>query len=133
MRQRQAAWTDATARLDYFDYLKSWAYNIAQVRKRMKDNAYYVLRYEDLNLRFHETFAELLGWLGLNAAPDLIDAIYNQTSFEAVTGRKRGQEKEAVIRKGAVREWAEVLSEEDKKMAWKIAGRHLRALGYPER
>ena len=133
MRQRQAAWTDAAARLGYFDYLKSWAYNIAQVRKRMKDDAYYVLRYEDLNLHFHDTFSQLLRWLGLDAPPGLIEAIHNQTSFETVTGRKRGEEMEAVIRKGAVKEWAEVLSEDDKKQAWKIAGKHLRAFGYPER
>ena len=65
-------------------------------------------------------------------APEAIDAIHNQTSFEAVTGRKKGEEKAAVVRKGAVREWAEVLSEEEKKQAWQIAGKQLHALGYPK-
>ena len=69
----------------------------------------------------------------MDASTELIDAIYNQTSFEAVTGRKRGEEKEAVIRKGAVQEWVEVLSEQEKKKVWKVAGKQLRAWGYPKR
>lgn len=132
MRQRKAAWMDNDSIMDYFAILKSWTQRAAMVRKKMNDDAYYVLRYEDLNLDFHETFAELLDWLGMDAAPEVIEAIHNQTSFEAVTGRQRGEEQAAVIRKGAVREWAEVLSEKEKKKAWKIAGKQLRALGYPE-
>lgn len=132
MRQRKAAWMDADSIMDYFAILKSWTERVAMVQKKLNDDAYYVLRYEDLNLDFHDTFAQLLDWLGLDATPEILDAIHDQTSFEAVTGRQRGEEQAAVIRKGAVREWAEVLSEEEKKKAWQIAGKHLRALGYPE-
>lgn len=133
MIQRKAAWVKANDTLDYFKLLESWGHRVAKVRKRMDDASYYVLRYEDFNLRFHETFAKLLNWLGLEANPDTIEAIHSRTSFEAVTGRKRGQEKNEVIRKGAVREWAEVLSKQEKKEAWRIAGKQLQALGYPER
>ncbi len=133
MLKQKAAWTKANATLDYFKFLKSWTARVAMARERMHSDSYYVLRYEDLNLRFHDTFAKLLDWLGMDASPDLIDEIHSRTSFEAVTGRKRGEEKEGVIRKGAVREWADVLSEEEKEKAWKIAGKQLRAFGYPER
>ena len=133
MIQRKAAWKASSTTLSYFAYLKSWRHRAAMVRKKMDDESYYVLRYEDLNLGFQQTFAKLLNWLGIEANPDVIDKIHSQTSFEAVTGRKRGQEKAEVIRKGAVREWAEVLSETEKKEAWRIAGKQLQALGYPER
>ncbi len=133
MRQRQSAWTTATDEMDYHYHLVGWTRHVARARKRLEDESYYMLRYEDLNLNFHETFAHLLGWLGLDTSPEIIEAIHNRTSFEAVTGRKRGEEKAAVVRKGAVREWAEVLSEKEKKKAWKIAGKQLRALGYPEK
>ena len=132
MRERKAAWVKNDALMDYFAILKSWTQRVDMVRKKLDNDAYYVLRYEDLNLDFHETFAQLLAWLGMDASPALIEEIHSKTSFEAVTGRQRGEEKAAVVRKGAVREWAETLSKAEKKKAWKIAGKQLRALGYPK-
>ena len=131
MAEREAPWVTSDPRMDYFTALEEWSQHMALARKRIAGDAYYVLRYEDLNLRFHQTFTDLLTWLGMDASPEVVEAIHSQTSFEAVTGRERGVESAAVIRKGAVREWADVLGEDDRKRAWKIAGRQLRAFGYP--
>src|SRR5207247_10788623 len=60
----------------------------------------------------------------------LLESIQAKTSFEALTGRARGTEAKAVMRKGAVGEWREALLPDEQERAWRLAGDQLRAFGY---
>ena len=91
-----------------------------------------VVRYEDLTRDFGGTLKPLLSWLQLDASDSVIEAINAKSSFEATTGRPRGTDGEGPRRKGAVGEWVDALSKEDKAKAWSLAGEQLSALGYTQ-
>ena len=69
MRQRQAAWIADKPIVDFLNRLKAWTTRADMVLEQMKADEYYILRYEDLSLQFHETFGTLLAWLGMDADP----------------------------------------------------------------
>src|SRR5947199_425411 len=94
------------------------------------DAKIYLLRYEDLSEDFVATMQPLLQWLGLADSKPLLESIQAKTSFEALTGRARGTEAKAVMRKGAVGEWREALLPDEQERAWRLAGDQLRAFGY---
>ena len=89
-----------------------------------------LLRYEDLTSDFTGTFGALLQRLGLNSEVELVQRINERTSFRARTGRDRGSEGTGVIRKGAIGEWRETLTDREKTDAWRVAGKGLALLGY---
>ncbi len=128
MRKENAPWAKGEA--GFSELLKGWVNRAQMVERLRADTRLYVLRYEDLTRDFGETLAPLLEWLGLDAAPGLVEQIEAATSFEAVTGRKRGEAADAVVRKGAIGEWADVLDHEEQEAAWNLAGEQLAAFGY---
>jgi hypothetical protein len=102
------------------------------VAERARKGELSVIRYEDLTRDFSGTLKPLLAWLQLDASDAVIEDINAKSSFEATTGRPRGTEAKHLVRKGAVGEWVDALSTEDKTKAWSLAGEQLNALGYTQ-
>jgi predicted O-methyltransferase YrrM len=117
-------------RLRYIDLLGNWADRAAAVVRLAEEKRVYVLRYEDLMFDFAGTLSRLLVWLDLDADREGIRSIQRQTSFEAVTGRRRGVEAKHFFRKGIAGEWRDRLDLGDRVRAWAVAGEQLEALGY---
>ena len=115
---------------DYWSLLKGWNDRAGKARQLAEEKEVYLLRYEDMTLDFHKTFKSLLDWLGLNSSETVIHGVQEKTSFEAMTGRKPGEEANAVIRKGDICEWLGELDEDEKAKAWGIAGENLEYFGY---
>ena len=117
-------------RLDYLLTLVSWQRRVRRLLAYAQKNDIFVVRYEDLSSNFEATMTSLLAWLGLRHEANLVSDIKIRSSFETMSGRKRGDARDAVVRKGQVGEWQETLSGIEKFLAWRIAGRSLDALGY---
>ena len=116
--------------VDYWELLRIWADQADKAISAAGRHEIYVLRYEDLSENFAATMQPLLQWLGLAESKPLLESIEAKTSFEALTGRPRGTEANAVMRKGAVGEWREALLPNEQERAWRMAGDQLRAFGY---
>jgi hypothetical protein len=114
----------------YWDLLRAWADRADMVRARADAGQLRVIRYEDLTRDFTGTLGPLIAWLGLDASAEVLAAIETGTSFQTMTGRPRGTEAREPKRKGAVGDWIEWLTDEEKEQAWTIAGDRLRAFGY---
>jgi hypothetical protein len=115
---------------DYWKLLRIWANQADKAIAAAGRHQIYLLRYEDLSENFVATMQPLLHWLGLAESKPFLESIEARTSFEALTGRARGTEAKAVMRKGAVGEWREVLLPDEQESAWRMAGDQLRAFGY---
>jgi Sulfotransferase domain len=115
---------------DYWKLLHSWANHADMAIAAAARHQIYLLRYEDLSENFVATMQPLFQWLGLAASKSLVESLEARTSFEALTGRSRGIEAKAVMRKGVVGEWRESLLPDEQERAWRMAGDQLRALGY---
>ena len=131
MKKWDAPWQ--AKQLSYQDRLSAWATRAAALATQCQQHDILVLRYEDLHQDFDSVCKKLFTRLGIAADSELIEKIYQQTNFEAVSGgRKPGQAAEDVVRKGMVGEWREALSAEEAKIAWRIAGKELSQFGYTE-
>jgi hypothetical protein len=115
---------------DYWKLLQIWANQADKAIAAAGRHQVYLLRYEDLSQNFVATMQPLLRWLGLAESKPLLESIEARTSFEALTGRARGTEAKAVMRKGMVGEWREALLPDEQERAWHMAGDQLRAFGY---
>ena len=107
-----------------------WRDRVRRVLKWAEQGELYVLRYEDLLEDFQATFASLLAWLGADASESTVAKVAKACSFETVTGRARGESAAHVIRRGISREWQTALNPNEQRLAWRIAGAELAALGY---
>jgi len=121
---------ESPAVIDYWELLRSWADHADKGIAAAGRRQLYLLRYEDLSEDFVATMQPLLQWLGLAESKALLESIEARTSFETLTGRARGTEAKAVMRKGAVGEWREALHPDEQERAWRMAGDQLRAFGY---
>lgn len=120
-------------KIDFHDRLRAWCTRAAALAQQCRKHNVLVLRYEDLQRDFHGTCGALFRQLGIAHAPQLVEQIYQQTNFSAVSGgRKPGESAESVIRKGVTGEWKSTLSEQDAARAWKAAHRELNNFGYTE-
>ena len=115
---------------DYWKLLQIWANQADKGIAAADRYQVYLLRYEGLSQNFVATMQPLLQWLGLAESKPLLESIEARTSFEALTGRARGTEAKAVMRKGMVGEWREALLPDEQERAWHMAGDQLRAFGY---
>ena len=111
---------------DYWKLLHNWANQADKAIAAAGRHQIYLLRYEDLSENFVATMQPLLQWLGLAESKPLLGSIDARTSFEALTGRARGTEAKAVMRKGTVGEWHEALMPDEQERAWRMAGDQLR-------
>ncbi len=128
MKTKKAPWLKQT--ISYQDQLKGWVSRARMVRERLQRNELLVIRYEDMTVDFAATFSALLSRLGLDHSPETVEHIRSFTSFEAMAGRRHGDEDGSIFRKGITGEWLEYLDAKEKKRSWNIAGDILRFFGY---
>ena len=114
----------------YMELLAGWVNRIQRLLSVAKDPQLKVIRYEDLILRFREVTAALFGWLELPVSNLELEEIERLTNFEMLSGRRRGDSAEHVMRKGIIGEWMSTLSSDDAERTWEIAANELAALGY---
>ncbi len=90
------------------------------------------IHYEDLLTTPHETVAATFDWLGVDCSPDLVAACLGATDFRKLAdGRKPGEEdRDSFFRKGTASQWREVMTEEQQRVFWEIAGAEMTAQGY---
>jgi hypothetical protein len=99
--------------------------------KKLFGARYTELYYEDHLHRPRETLASLFEFLGADSSPEVVDRIVRANSFEALTGRKPGQESSgAFMRKGVSGDWRGTFTERDKEVFKEEAGELLVELGY---
>ncbi len=131
MKKWDAPWQGKP--LSYHDRLRGWATRASALAHQCAQHDILVLRYEDLQRDFTGTCRALFSRLGISSNDELIDSIYAQTNFAAVTGgRQPGQAAENVVRKGVIGEWKETLSPAEAREAWRIAHIELTRFGYTE-
>ncbi|HSV01618.1 MAG TPA: sulfotransferase [Phenylobacterium sp.] len=91
------------------------------------------LRYWELHRRPEATLARMFGFLGVDTAPALVAQIARATSFEAVTGRRPGEEDlTSFLRKGTSGDWRERLDPEAAQAIEAACGELMREKGLPE-
>lgn len=111
--------------------LLAWSDRIDTVLQLEKSGDVLVLRYEDLSRNFLDEFRRVDAWLGLGLSEPQIRSIAECVSFEAQTGRKKGEVKDRSVRRsGKVAGWTSGLSVLEARMAWRLAGANLLRLGY---
>jgi hypothetical protein len=76
-----------------------------------------LVRYEDLHQNFKNTMISVFNHVGLTWSEDILQKIFNQSSFSAQTSRVNNQEqRDAAKRKGVIGDWGLYLEEEER--AW---------------
>ncbi len=128
MKAQAAPWYRGT--VSARELVRSWSDRAQTAIDLARAGHVYLLRYEDLTLDFAATLRRLLAWLDLDRDGATVEAIEHAASFEALTGRRRGEEARHILRKGAIREWVDALDDRAKDGAWRAAGPQLAALGY---
>lgn len=100
----------------FVDWARSWATN-------RNPELSQVIRYEDALRDTHAEMRRALEFLGFAISEDELDRIVRENSFEAMSGRKQGQEDtESFHRKGVAGEWREVFTDKQKRIAREQAG-----------
>ena len=126
--EKSAPWVGAMK--EPLEFLKDWKGRAHKVLEAARKNDLAVVRYEDLLENFEGQFGRILNWLNWDYLPSEVEAIKKSCSFEAQTGRKRGENARDVRRKGISGEWMSFFSPEEKDRAWTLAGDFLEAFGY---
>jgi hypothetical protein len=76
------------------------------------------IKYEDLCREPRETMVRGFRFLGVSASADIVQSVVQRASFEALSGRKPGEEeKSSFFRKGIAGDWTRTL---DRSMATRI-------------
>jgi len=131
MKKWDAPWTPKNR--DYLGVLGGWATRTRVLANWAKQSDIIILRYEDLQRDFFGICGKLFERMGIPTSREVLEHIYQNTNFTAVTGgRQPGESAEHLVRKGVIGEWKTALDEEDADMAWKIAGRELKRFGYTQ-
>ena len=133
MKKWDAPWQRQPKPMSYHDRLRGWTTRASALAHQCAQHDILVLRYEDLQRDFTGTCRALFDRLAISSDDELIESIYAQTNFAAVTGGRRpGQAAEDVVRKGMIGEWKETLSPAEAREAWQIACIELTRFGYTE-
>lgn len=91
----------------------------------------FCVSYESLLERPREVVPELLTHLELPPDAAVLDDMIRRSSFEFVTGRRRGEgDEKAFYRKGVAGDWRNHYSDEEKRVFSELAGELLVRLGY---
>ncbi|MHB8404824.1 MAG: sulfotransferase domain-containing protein [Gammaproteobacteria bacterium] len=117
---------------DYWGLFSGWCNRVRILMEMASDENLAIIRYEDLILDFTRTVAALFHWLDMPVDDTTLNEIYQATSFETLTDRKRGQSAPHLLRRGMIGEWKQALSLADCQKAWQAASRELAFLGYTE-
>jgi hypothetical protein len=85
--------------------------------------AVHELRYRDLLANTAAETTRMFAFLGVSTDPAIIDSIGRSTSFEALTGRRRGEEDPtSYFRKGVADDWIGRLAPEDVQILTETCG-----------
>lgn len=104
---------------------------VAAFRQRNPSVPFHELRYEDLLDRPLETARTAFRFLEVRDADDVVQAVIDATSFEALSGRQRGEESEtSFFRKGVAGDWKGVLDEAALATIGELAGETMVRKGY---
>lgn len=89
------------------------------------------LRYEDLLERPHQLAAEMFAHLGVTADETVVGHAVDASSFEKLSGRKRGEEARlSFFRKGVAGDWKGRLDQQALELIDSLCGPQLAAEGY---
>jgi hypothetical protein len=111
----------------------AWKDDVAPIRPFAEVNPgrLHSLRYEDMLSDPASEAARAFGFLDVSTAPEVIEEIVRATSFEAQTGRQRGEEDpSAFLRKGVVGDWVGKLEPWLLAFLDETCGELMRAYGY---
>jgi hypothetical protein len=129
MQKRDAPWKGRA--VGFNGRLRAWSSRAAQLAEYARRDEVLVLRYEDLKRDFHGTSAAMFERLGLSTSLQVIDDIYRETDFTAMSGgRKPGEAADEVVRKGITGEWKTELDSKQADAAWKLVGKEMSLFGY---
>lgn len=99
--------------------------------RELYGDGYIEIRYEDMLRDPHAVMSRVFTALDIQSDPRLIAECVNRNKFEALTGRKPGQEARGeFIRKGVSGEWRQYFTPADKEVFKAVAGQWLIDLGY---
>lgn len=116
------------------NYAERWARNLRRFRTAFEGRTerYHEVRYEDLLSAPGERVAAMLGFLGVDAAPALVDKMVAENAFRKLSGgREPGQEDPtSFYRKGQAGEWRTLLDPGARAAFDRASGGLLRELGY---
>ena len=130
MRQEEAPWRVGKSHT-IAKAMISWATRASKAISYRHDDRFMMLRYEDLHSNFNQVFGEICQFVGVSNDAKLIAAVKEETDFHRVSGgRKKGEAAESRFRKGVVGDWQQALNENEQRVAWWLARKQLRALGY---
>ncbi|SEQ34820.1 Sulfotransferase family protein [Faunimonas pinastri] len=91
------------------------------------------VRYEDLLERPEAEAAKAFLFLGVGHVPDVVTAAVTASSFEALSGRKRGEESgSSFFRKGVAGDWVDVLDAAALRTVRAICGDGMDRKGYAD-
>ncbi|MCP3909873.1 MAG: sulfotransferase [Actinomycetia bacterium] len=128
MADQSAPWYKGPTEFD--KQLSAWRSRARMVIAAARNGEIHLIRYEDLTHEFSATFGRLLEHLDLDHDDELVARIEALVAFENVTGRSRGTEAAAVVRRGLAQGWVDDLDSGTAEAAWGLAGEELAALGY---
>ena len=115
------------------DSVRNW-------RKAMEAQFQYAEQYGIFAVSYEEMLADgrsvarrLLEYLELPAGDEVVDEMVRRSSFQFITGRKSGHERQnSFYRKGTAGDWVNHFTEADKSVFKEIAGDILIRLGYEQ-
>jgi hypothetical protein len=89
------------------------------------------LRYEDMLADPTREALRVFAFLGVSTEAAVVDAVVRSTSFEAISGRKAGEEDpDSFLRKGVAGDWVERLDARMLKIVEETCGDLMRTYGY---
>lgn len=111
--------------------VKLWKDMIETQLKYEKEYDLQSFSYESLLNDTKSVIKKILNYLELHYDGKILEDMIYKSSFEFITGRKRGQmDKKSFYRKGVAGDWKNFFSYKDKEIFKKIAGDLLIKLGY---
>ncbi|RAK59959.1 hypothetical protein DJ021_09160 [Phenylobacterium hankyongense] len=109
VRRGAVEWVEAVSAVDAF--------------AQANPGAVHELRYRDLLADTAAETARMFAFLGVSTDPEIIDSIGRSTSFEALSGRRRGEEDpKSYFRKGVADDWIGRLGEDDLQILTETCG-----------
>ncbi|MBI1195529.1 MAG: hypothetical protein GC138_06770 [Gammaproteobacteria bacterium] len=115
-------------------YARGWANRVRIMREAFAScpERYHEVRYEDLLSEPASYLGNILGFLGVEATPELIARIVEENSFRKLSGgRESGEEnQDSFYRKGVAGDWQTHFDEQARRIFSDASGGMLADLGY---
>jgi len=116
---------------DFEESVLLWKEMIEFQLKYEKEFGLWTCSYEEMLNNSRKIAKEILNFLGLSYNDQILNNMIHKSSFEFITGRKRGQaNSKSFYRKGIAGDWKNYFSNKEKETFKKLAGDLLIRLGY---